>query len=157
MAGPDSSYPVFSEVLEADDESEHRWLVGAAKKLWGIPGGDPVEEWPDKAADLLSVSFDDIYQLMPKWKPLKRNKGILIYSDDGCCVHAVPPLVQLYLRRFHQDWYWWLEWAEITGSPTPSAFRGGAVFVTDQHVAWHWTTHWVNNMIESLEIQFNGR
>lgn len=157
MSARDNSYPVFSEVLEADDPSEHDWLVKVASRLWGVPGGDDVQEWPEKAEMLLSTGcFDDVFGLMPKWKPLKRKKGILIYSDDGCNVHAVPPLVQLYLNRFHSDWYWFMEWAEICETPSPSGFRGGAVFITDQHVAWHFTTHWINNMIESIEIQFGG-
>ena len=155
MAGSDG-FPVLSEVLEAESEDEHEWLVNAARRLWGVPGGDCVEDWPTAAKDLLSTDFEDIYGNMPKWKPLKRKMGILIYSDDGCNLSAISPLVQLYIRRYHCEWYWWVEWAEISERPLPGGFRGGALFVTEQHVAWHFTTHWINEMIERSEIQHGG-
>jgi len=157
MARTDTSFTVFSEVIEADEPEEHDWLVKAAKRLWGVPGGDPVEDWPGAVMELMSsVEFDDIYGMMPKWKPLKRKRGIIVYADDGCSMFAVTPLVQLYLRKYHCDWYWWTEWAEICETPSPSSFRGGAVFVTEQHVAWHFTTHWVNSMIERVNLQHGG-
>lgn len=153
MSHTDPSFVVFSEILPAEEEEEHDWLVKVASRLWGTPGKDPIEDWPLQAEELLSVDFDDVYGNMPKWKPLKRKKGILIYSDDGCSMHAVTPLIQLYFKRHHSNWYWWCEWAEISEAPHPGGFRGGAVFITEQHVAWHVTTRWVNSMLERMELQ----
>jgi hypothetical protein len=144
---------VFSEIIEAEDEDEHDWLIKVATLLWGAGDGPSIQSWPKKADDLLSVPFEDVYGLMPMWKPIKRKRGIVVYSMEGCAVHAIPPLIQLYLRKYHRDWYWWLEWAEICERPSPGGFRGGAVFVTGQHVAWHFTAHWVNGMIERTELQ----
>jgi len=153
MSISDPSFVVFSETIPAEGEDEHDWLLKAAKRLWGVPGGEPVENWPLQAEELLSVSFEDIFGNMPKWKPLKRKRGIVVYSDDGCSMHAVTPLVQLYLKRHHPDWYWWTEWAEICEVPHPGGFRGGATFVTEQYVAWHLTTRWINSMIERYDLQ----
>ena len=147
----DPSYIVFSEILDAETKDDHQMLVKGAERLWGYPDKKPVEAWPEVALDLLPVSFDEIYGNMPEWRPLKRNKGIIIYSREGCSMHAVTPLVQRYFIRKHPEWYWWAEWAEISSRPKPGGFRGGAVMVTAERVRWHFTTRWVNNMIERVE------
>ena len=150
-----TSYPVFSEVIDADDDLEFRWLCQAATKLWGRwnDANSDVKSWPRQAEDLLSVPFDEIYSMMPRWKPLKNRKGIVVSATDGAALHAIPPLVQLYLQRFHSDWYWFMEWAEISETPEPAGFRGGAVFVTEDRVAWHLTSQWVDGMVERLNLQ----
>lgn len=149
----DPSYIVFAEEVKAEYESEHEWLVGAATLLWGDKRSGAIEDWPEKAKNLLSVDFNEIYGMMPKWRPLRNRNGIFVYSDDGCNIAAVPPLIQLYLRKYHSDWYWWTEWAEKSDRPSVGSFRGGALFVTEEHVAWHSTSHWVDGMIDRLTMQ----
>ena len=148
----DPSYVVFSEIIEAESKEDHQLLVRAATRLWGTDG-EQVEEWPGPVLELLPISFDEIYGNMPNWRALKMSKGIIVYSSDGCSMHAVTPLVQRYLIKRHPDWYWWTEWAEICEKPKPGGFRGGAVMVTADKVRWHFTTRWVNNMIERVELE----
>ena len=149
----DPSYIVFSEIIEAETKEDHQLLVNAAEKLWGYPDRDPVEAWPKVALDLLPVPFEDIYCNMPLWKPLKRNNGLVVYSKEGCSMHAVTPLIQRYLKQQHPDWYWWTEWAEVCDRPRPSGFRGGAVMITAERIRWHFTSRWVNNMVERVEME----
>lgn len=143
-----TSIIVFCSDLEAEDEEDHRWLRKAANRLWG-PEGE--KGWPENAEQLLTVEHSELLGLMPKWKVIK--PGLIIYSTDGANPHAVTPLVQLYLQKFHRDWWWSMEWAEISETPLLNSFGGGAAFVTADHVAWHYTSHFVNNMIESFEVQ----
>lgn len=144
---------VFSDVIEAEDKEDLEWLMKAANRLWG-PSGE--ENWPDVATELLAVDHSEIVGMLPKYKIVKKRRasGLIVYSTDGASLHAVTPLVQLYLRKFHRDWWWAIEWAEISETPQPGGFGGGAVFVTADHVAWHFTAHFLGNMIENFEHQY---
>jgi hypothetical protein len=140
----------FSQKIRAHSKDQHAWLCKIAERLWGPRAEE--EGWPRKAEEFCEVGVDDL--VFPDWVELK-NGGILVYSMDGASVAAVTPLVQLFIRRYHNSRYWVLEWAEASDRPHAGAFGGGAVFVTADQVEWFSTAHWIRNKVENWEHQ-NG-
>jgi len=139
---------LFSQKIRAHSKAEHAWLCKVAERLWGKRAEE--EGWPPKAAELCDISFDEL--VLPDWVELKKG-GILVFTMDGATPAAVTPLVQLFIRRFHKDKYWILEWAESSAKPHAGVFGGGAAFVTSDRVDWFTTDHWVRNKVENWENQ----
>ena len=145
---------LFSQKIRAHSKAEHSWLCKVAERLWGEKAEE--EGWPEKAEAFCDVAVDEL--IFPDWVPLKKG-GILVYTKDGASPAAVTPLVRLFIRRFHKNRYWKLEWAEVGTDgdgcikPHADAFGGGAVFVTADKVHWFTTGHWIRNKIENWEHQ----
>jgi len=142
---------LFSQKIRAQTKDEHAWLCKVAERLWGKRAEE--EGWPEKAEAFCDIPVDDL--IFPDWVPLK-NGGILVYTKDGASPAAVTPLVRLFLRRYHKNKYWIMEWAETSSKPHAGAFGGGAVFVTADRAHWFTTSSWIRNKIENWEHQNGG-
>jgi hypothetical protein len=145
-----NSHVLFSQKMRAHTKAEHAWLCKVADRLWGKRAEE--EGWPPRAEEFCDVSVDDL--VFPDWVELK-NGGILVYTNDGASPSAVTPLAQLFIRKFHKNKYWILEWANSSDKPHAGAFGGGAVFVTADRVDWFTTGNWITNKIDNWDHQ-NG-
>ena len=139
---------LFSQKIRAYNKAEHSWLCKVADRLWGKRAQE--EGWPEKAESYCDVDVDEL--VFPDWVELK-NGGILVYTKDGAMPASVTPLVRLFIRKFHQNRYWMLEWAEASDRPHAGCFGGGAVFVTADKVYWFTTSSWLRNKVENWEKQ----
>lgn len=103
-----------------DDEAEEAAIKEFCEK-WGV---EEPEDWPGFSCEVTDTEA---------W----------FHVDESGNPDNVAKLVQEYLKKFHPDSCWGMEFAYTCNKPRAGEFGGGAVFVTADAIEWVNTGYWL--------------
>jgi len=149
-----NSYLEFSEVLVIKGKEEKEWLEEEVKDFYSRQTDEQCESGE-------SVDEEEVKKFCEKWgvEEVEDWPGFSCdVSDTEAWFHVeesgnpdnVAKLVQEYLKKFHPDYCWGMEFAYTCSRPKAGEFGGGAVFVTADAVEWVNTGYWLSEQIRQF-------
>jgi hypothetical protein len=126
-------YTKFSSSLKIESDREKDWCIATLSKL--------EEELDD----------DGISKADFEWSYDPEEKCIYFVCDDSANIDQIASFVQEFLKEFHQDRWWYLEWSRDCSSMRLDGFGGGAIFVTVNSIETIDTYHWIETQAEQYK------
>lgn len=129
-------YVLFSADIELKNNDEFEWCQSKLKELGEVDVCD--EGWMKDFAHELVSNKD------------KPGGHIWFHTDESGEPSHVAEFVQSFLKRFHRNDVWFLEWSNYCDKARLDAFGGGAVVVTATQMRWMNTNQWACNTVKQL-------